>query len=58
MSGTCSNIGIRFYSEKPNGRDHLGDVGIDERTILKCILKEMLCIGFKWPRIRSSGCLL
>jgi hypothetical protein len=34
---------------EPGGRDHLVDLGVDERIILKCILK-------KWDgRLDSSG---
>jgi hypothetical protein len=39
----------------------LGDLHIDERDILKLIIKEedvRVCIGFNWLRIGSSGGLL
>jgi hypothetical protein len=30
----------KFWSENPKGRDHLRDLGTEERIILKWILKE------------------
>jgi hypothetical protein len=29
----------KFYSENRKERDYLGDIGVDRRIILKCILK-------------------
>jgi hypothetical protein len=39
-------------------RDQLGDLGVDERIILKCILKKLgvrLLNVFIWLRIETSG---
>lgn len=38
MSGICSMH--EFQLEKLNRRDHLVDLGVDERMILNCIIKE------------------
>jgi hypothetical protein len=40
-----------FYSGNTQGRDHLGDLGVDGSIILKCILKK--CYLGMW--IYSSG---
>jgi hypothetical protein len=40
------------------GGDHMKDLGIDERIILKCIFKKLVWTGFRWLRIGSGGGLL
>jgi hypothetical protein len=43
------------------GKDHLGDLGIDGKILLKSNLKEWVVrikTGFVWLRIVSSGGLL
>jgi hypothetical protein len=46
MGGTCSTHGrnqetqIKYWSENLKGKDHLEDLGIDERKLLKWILKK------------------
>jgi hypothetical protein len=47
-----------FSEHKLEGRDHLEDLRIDERTILKCIIKKLtarLWTGFVWIWIGSRG---
>jgi len=43
MDGACRTHGEMYtkcWSEKPKGRDHLGDPGVVERIILKWILEK------------------
>jgi hypothetical protein len=45
-------------SDNPNKRNHLEDVHVDGRIILKCILKkynERTWTGLIWLRIETSG---
>jgi hypothetical protein len=47
--------------ENLKGRDHLVDIGVDRRFLLKWILKKQgarMWTGFIWLRIGSSGGLL
>jgi hypothetical protein len=41
--------------ESLKGRKHLGVIGVDERIILKLILKYRVWTGFIWLRIRIIG---
>jgi hypothetical protein len=46
---------------KPEGKELLGDLGVDGRIILKCMLKELdarVWDGFIWLLIGSGGWLL
>jgi hypothetical protein len=36
--GLCEKIHIKFWSENLKGRDHLEDIGKEEKIILKWIL--------------------
>jgi hypothetical protein len=43
-AGSCNTHGeikkaYIIFVREPEGKDYLGDIGIDEKTILKCILK-------------------
>jgi hypothetical protein len=39
----------KIFIRNPQGKNHLGDLGVDGRIILKCILKIMcVWIGFNW----------
>jgi hypothetical protein len=43
------------------GKTHLGDLGIDGRIILECILKKWnikVCTEFNWPKLEFSGRIL
>jgi hypothetical protein len=43
------------------GKGHLGKLGVDDRIILKCILKKQsvrIWTGFNWLKIVSSDCQL
>lgn len=45
MGGTCNTYVedkafIQHFNGKTQGREHLADLGIDGRVILKCILKK------------------
>jgi hypothetical protein len=50
----------RFWWVNLRGRDHLGDLGVDWRTVLKWIFTELdtALTGFIWLRIRTGGGLL
>jgi hypothetical protein len=67
VGGACSTHGrdekyiTKFLSENPKGRDHSEDLGVDGRSILKCILGKVggkVWTGFIWLRIGISGGLL
>jgi hypothetical protein len=48
----------RFWSKYLKGIDHLEDVGLDWRIILKCILEKTdvsVWTAFIWLRIWTSG---
>jgi hypothetical protein len=48
----------RILAQKPEGKDHLEDVGVDERIMLKFILNKWdgrLRTGLIWFRIGTSG---
>jgi hypothetical protein len=48
---------IKFWSENLKGRDHLKEGGVDERTILKRILKKfgaLVCTRVIWIRIETG----
>jgi hypothetical protein len=52
---------IQLWSESPKGRDHLEDLGVDGRKILKSILEkygEKLRTGCIWLRTGTSNGLL
>ena len=54
--GTC-----KVLVGKPEEIDHLGDVGVDGRVILKSILKKSFArtwIGLVWLRIGTGGRLM
>jgi hypothetical protein len=47
------------FVEKTEGKDYLGDKGVDGRMILKRILKEYslsMSIGYMWFIIMSGSC--
>jgi hypothetical protein len=49
---------IQFWMKNMKGNDHLGSIGLDERTLSKWnLLKERgrLCIAFNCLRLGSSG---
>jgi hypothetical protein len=59
--GEGRGIFIGFWLGNPKGRDHLEDLGVGGRIILRWILwiqGSMGRTGFGWLRIRSSGGLL
>jgi hypothetical protein len=59
MNGGNKNVYILVSKAEKTG--HFGDLGLDGRIILNCILKEYslgVWIGFFWVRIDSSGGLL
>jgi hypothetical protein len=41
-----------------NGRDQLGDLGIDRMIVLTGILYKVLLIGLMWLRVETSHSLL
>ena len=48
----------RVLVGKPEGRNHLGDLGVDGRIILGWIFRRWdVCIwtGLGWPRIETGG---
>jgi hypothetical protein len=58
-SGMCGRH--KLWSGNLKGRDHLGDLCIDEMITLKWILKNQVLkmwTGFKWNRIESNSRLL
>jgi hypothetical protein len=51
MGETCSRYGRHdMWSENVKGRNHLGNVGVDERIILNWIFGWKVWIGFSWLR--------
>jgi hypothetical protein len=51
----------KFKSENLKGRDHLGDLGVDERIILEWVLKNWVMrmwTEFIWLRTEARGRLL
>jgi hypothetical protein len=54
---TISSFCARVKLEKPKGRGHLGDLGVNDGIILKLILKTgfRTWAGFIWLRIGSNG---
>jgi hypothetical protein len=48
---------FRVFVEEPEGKDHLGDIGLDGVILLKWILKKQgrrLWTGFIWLRIGTT----
>jgi hypothetical protein len=48
----------KFQTENLNEREHLKDLGVDVRTILKCMLKKQVMMAsnrFIWFRIESNA---
>jgi len=68
MGGACATYSgeerrgtYKVLVRKPEERDHLEDVGVDGRIILKSILKKSFArswIGLVWLRIGTSGGLM
>jgi len=58
MGGACSTYGGRgevytgFWWGKPRDRDHLEDIGVDGRIILKGVLKKS--VGRVWKGLVGS----
>ena len=63
MGWACGAYGemrgvYRVLGGKPEGRDHLGDPGVDGRIILIWIFRKWdvgLWTGSSWLRVRTSG---
>jgi len=54
-------VSTRFWWGNPTERDHLEDLGVDGRIIVKFIFKKLAgraWIGLIWLRVRTSGELL
>jgi hypothetical protein len=50
-------MGERDFVDKPEGKNHLDDQGIDGRIIPQCILKKQdgeVWVGFIWLSIETS----
>jgi hypothetical protein len=50
-----------FWLGKPRERDHMEDLGVDERMILQCMLNKSfgkVWTGLIWLRLGTSGGLL
>jgi len=48
----------RVWVGKPDGKNHLGDQGVDGRIILRWIFRKWdvgVWTGSSWPRIRLGG---
>jgi hypothetical protein len=48
----------RVWIERPEGKNHLGDLGVDGSIILKCFSKKWdqdAWIGLLWLRIGTGG---
>jgi len=55
-----AHMGERDLVDKPEGKNHLDDLGIDGRIKLQCILKKQdgkVQIGFIWLSIETSDAL-
>jgi hypothetical protein len=45
----------KFSVREPETKRHLGDVGLNERIILRQILMDKVWIGFSWLGILTDG---
>jgi hypothetical protein len=43
--GWTRSIISTFWFRNLMERDHLGDQGVDERTIVKCVVEKICCYG-------------
>jgi len=64
IDGACSACGGRgeactgFLVGKPQGKNHLGDPGVDGRILLRCIFRKWdvgVWTGSSWLRIGTGG---
>ena len=58
MSGACSAYGgeerrIQSFGGKPEGKNHLGDPGVDGRITLRCIFRKW-DVGYELDRAGSA----
>jgi hypothetical protein len=66
MSGSRSTHGrdekcVQYFFEKPEGKRHSEDLGVDGRIMLEWILGKLgeeVSTGFIWLRVGTSGGLL
>jgi hypothetical protein len=57
--GEVETVCTQFWSENLKGIEHLGDLDVDGRIILKWLLNVgMIWIGFVWLRVGINGVLL